>query len=204
MPNAPLLQIKELTCIRNDKLLLNQLNFVLFEGEILQIQGVNGSGKSTLLQLLAGILLPLQGSIHWQNEPIIGNSYYYHQLHYMGHKTGVKSDLTVEENLRLAFSLADIKTQLRWEAIISAFSLDSLRNLPCESLSAGQKQRVALTRLLLMKRKLWILDEPYTFLDQKNAQVLDRLIAEQVNTEGMVILTSHQPLNLRNCRYLWL
>ncbi|MFT3742002.1 MAG: cytochrome c biogenesis heme-transporting ATPase CcmA [Gammaproteobacteria bacterium] len=188
------LQALNLEYIRNDQLLFTQLNFTLAPGNLLHIVGQNGSGKSTLLNILLGFLIPTEGEMRWQNHPISTQLHHYQaQLAYVGHKLGVKSGLTVAENVRLQAMLSGVDS-LNWDEILSYFSLESLENRFCEHLSAGQQQRVALTRLLIQSAPIWILDEPFSALDEYHRQKLQALIALHVQRKGMVILTSHQPL----------
>lgn len=172
----------QLTCIRNDRVLFANLNFTLSPGETLQIVGPNGIGKSSLLRIIAGLSNPTAGNVYWSDGKT--------QLAYLGHKIAVKLGLTVAENLRSANAIQ--------EEILQPLALKNLLDVFCFKLSAGQRQRVALARILASSAKLWILDEPFTALDQNAMQfVISRLISH-VNSKGLLIFTSHQSINLEN------
>lgn len=192
-----MLKTHQLTCIRNNQILFSNLNLELLPGEILHIVGANGSGKSSLLHILTGTLSATQGCIHWKNMQIVNNSHYLAHLVYVGHKTGVKNGLTALENLQLAASLNATQIDIDWTGALEYFDLSLLKNVLCENLSAGQKQRVALTRLLMHSSpSLWILDEPFTALDQIGSLKLKSLLQRHVKRDGLVVLTSHQPIEL--------
>lgn len=181
-----------LECIRNEQVLFSGLSFSLAAGEIVHIVGSNGSGKSSLLQILAGLLNPQKGEVLWQGRPIQQiRQDYCQQLLYLGHKIGLKAQLTLKENLQLAACMGHKKYDTI-KQVLERFSLDKYLDTLCYQLSAGQKQRVALARLLILDTKLWLLDEPFNALDQDSMGLLETILAEHVNGGGMVIFTSHQ------------
>jgi heme exporter protein A len=191
-----MLVANNLECIRNEEVIFSGLSFSLAAGEILHIMGSNGSGKSSLLYILAGLLNAQKGEVHWQGQPIHQiRQDYYHQLLYLGHKIGIKAQLTVRENLELAASLGRVVCDSMLE-VLARFGLDKLQHALCYRLSAGQKQRVALARLLILHAKLWLLDEPFTSLDRESVVILENILAEHVSCGGSVILASHQELEL--------
>ncbi len=191
------LQAERLECIRDGQLLFSEISFTLQAGEILHVTGANGSGKSSLLEIIVGILMPEQGRVCWQQQAIhAGNTDFLTQLQYIGHKTGVKSHLTVLENLRLAAHLYDAPGPWQWSDILSYFSLNDLQQVLCTKLSAGQRQRVALTRLLLSTALVWVLDEPFTAIDHAGCRILQQLLLEHTARGGLIVLTSHQSLQL--------
>jgi len=193
-----MLDILDLECLRGDHLLFTGLSFSLKPGELLHVKGANGSGKTTLLRTVCGLSQAERGTVHWDGSPIRkqGESFRA-ELTYIGHHNGVKDDLTVLENLRIAMMLAG---QLYSdEVLISALTqigLGERIDLPAKSLSQGQRRRVALARLLLTRTKLWILDEPYTALDVAVIQVLQQVIAEHLQRGGLVLLTTHQDVDI--------
>lgn len=192
-----MLSAENLECIRNDQILFTQLNLNLYPGDILHIVGENGCGKSSLLQILVGLLLPQAGEVYWQQQPIQqADVDYRQQLIYIGHKIGVKNSLSVLENLQLAASLCD-SSITDWKEILSYFNLQQHAHSLCGKMSAGQRQRVALTRLLISKAALWILDEPFTAIDQAGTAALHQLLQQHTARGGMVALTSHQSLQLQ-------
>jgi heme exporter protein A len=190
-----MLTAQQLTCIRNDRLLFSALDFSLIPGEVLHLQGENGAGKSSLLQILVGLLQPESGYVCWQGESIVCHPDYKQQLFYLGHKAGIKTGLTVGENLQLCAMLMGNKKPKNFKELLAPFQLQALLNTSGAVLSAGQKQRVALSRLLLTDAKLWVLDEPFNAIDQSNVAVLVSLIKRHIEKGGMLILTSHQSLD---------
>lgn len=200
------LSVVNLSCQRGDRLLFEEQSFDLHSGEWLHIKGANGAGKTSLLRLLAGLAIPYQGEILWNQENIAHDCYpYRQQLLYLGHQSALKEELTPLENLHLMQTLFNhpFKPQDIKQALI-AFGLKGRIHLPCRFLSAGQKRRVSLSRLNLHPSTLWILDEPFTALDTQASEFLTHKIQEHLNQGGMAILTSHQPINLTNERTLLL
>ena len=153
------LQIQDLSCIRDDRLLFEHLNLTLDAGQMLLVEGRNGSGKTSLLRILTGLKLADAGDILWQGESInqLGADYY-ESVNYVGHHDGVKRELTCLENLRLVQAMgrpADIDLDDALERI----NLYRYGDTAVGNLSAGQKRRLALARLLVTEASLWILDE---------------------------------------------
>ena len=191
-----MLSVANLSCVRGERRLFSGLAFELAAGEWLHVQGENGAGKTTLMRALVGLAHPDQGEIRWQGEPIaaLGEDYR-RQLLYLGHHGAVKEELTPLENLVLASSLDGRSIDEREAlAALHRFGLQGREELPVRFLSAGQKRRVLLARLVTRKAPLWVLDEPFTALDVKAVDMLSALIAEHVGAGGMVILTSHQSM----------
>lgn len=192
-----MLSAHRLSCLRNNQALFSALDFSLSPSEILHITGPNGCGKSTLLQILTTLLLPQEGEVRWQGLPVTDpDSNYHAALSYLGHKTGVKNGLTVLENLQMVAKLGrrTIKKP-DWMLILQRLDLENLSNTLCQHLSAGQRQRVALARLLLTDAPLWVLDEPFTSLDIETTQMIQTLLLAHCAKGGMVILTSHHALD---------
>lgn len=186
---------------RHEQPLFSSLNLALSPREILHITGANGCGKSTLLHILLGLLLPEEGEVYWQGLSITApDAHYRTALTYIGHKTGIKHNLTVLENLQLAVQLTQSVRSIDWEQVLQYFSLNSISHTLCGRLSAGQKQRVALTRLLLTDARLWILDEPFTSLDASTHLALQNLLVSHTQRGGMVVLTTHHRLEWEEVR----
>jgi heme exporter protein A len=191
-----MLSVSDLSCVRGERRLFSGVCVDLAAGEWLHVQGENGAGKTTLLRTLVGLSHPDAGEIRWGGQPIreLGEDYRRDVL-YLGHHGAVKEDLTPLENLRLAASL-DGRTLDEREtlAALHRFGLKGREELPVRFLSAGQKRRVLLARLVTRNAPLWVLDEPFTALDVKAVDMLSALIGEHVAGGGLAILTSHQTM----------
>lgn len=193
---------KQLSIIRGDVLLFKNLSFELNSGELLFVKGKNGSGKSTLLRTLLGLITADEGQILWNTENIndlsVGEF-----MFYLGHQNGIKEEFSPRENLNFFWKFntnyAD-KNSNNKNIIFDAlqlFGIEKKENIPCKYLSQGQKRRVALSRLVLENRPIWILDEPFVALDTLAVEKLSNLIAEHINNKnGIVILTSHQDVSI--------
>jgi heme exporter protein A len=193
-----MLQIEDLTFLRNDVMLFRNLSCSLGAGNVLQILGKNGSGKSTLLRILAGYMQTECGNISWHGKSIREHrDVYQQQLHYVGHQNGVKQNLTAAENLQLSAALRDTAcTSGHVKNILEQVGLSHAANTEASRLSAGQGRRLALARLLLNPAPLWILDEPTTALDSAGQLLLQTLLKQHLATQGLVIVATHQTLAL--------
>jgi heme exporter protein A len=190
------LSASNLECIREDQPLFSELNFAVNSGELLWVTGVNGAGKSSLLRIMAGLLLPAMGDVRWQQQLIAEMPTYNNDMAYLGHKTGIKLGLTVIENLRLFNAMQSKAPKDDMHNALVQLGLDGLQHRLTQTLSAGQKQRIALARLFLSKAKLWILDEPFTALDVTTIELLESKLKHHINNGGLVVLASHQVSNL--------
>lgn len=190
------LTVKNLECIRDEQALFSGLNFAVDAGEMLWITGANGSGKSSLLRILSGLILPNAGEVCWQQQSIMEMPTYKNDMAYLGHKSGIKLGLTVLENLHLFNAMQSTVVQMNLHDQLEQLDLDGLEHRITQTLSAGQKQRVALARLFLSNAKLWILDEPFTALDATTIELLELKLKQHINNDGMVVLASHQVSNL--------
>jgi len=193
-----MLKVHDLECVRGDHRLFTGINFELEPGKLMHLRGANGSGKTTLIRALCGLLAPMQGKILWNGEPIHKNrDEYFAHMTYLGHLSGIKGDLTAFENIQ---SFGELSGQRLSEPCVSealfSLGLAARAELPTRVLSQGQKKRVALARLLVLKRKLWILDEPFVALDVDAVGLLQKIIGEHVNDGGMVVLTTHQEVEI--------
>ncbi|HBN1932273.1 TPA: cytochrome c biogenesis heme-transporting ATPase CcmA [Escherichia coli] len=189
-----MLEARELLCERDERTLFSGLSFTLNAGEWVQITGSNGVGKTTLLRLLTGLSRPDAGDVLWQGQPLHQVRDSYHQnLLWIGHQPGIKTRLTALENLH--FYHRDGDTAQCLEALAQA-GLAGFEDIPVNQLSAGQQRRVALARLWLTRATLWILDEPFTAIDVNGVDRLTQRMAQHTELGGIVILTTHQPLNV--------
>ena len=191
------LKIHQLESIRRDKLLFQQLSFSVEAGELLQIDGENGCGKSTLLRIIAGLTQASTGIISWNNQSISEESEQYHQqMSYVGHSNGIKQSLTASENLKLMHALSGRQDTIDIEDILTRVGLSGMADALTGRMSAGQKRRVGLSRLLINQSKLWLLDEPFTSLDTSGKQIIESMIDEQCRNKGIVIFATHQPVEI--------
>ncbi len=195
---APILEADNLECARGDRWLFSGLCFKLSSGQLLHIEGANGCGKTSLLRILCGLSLPADGEIRWRGRPIQqARQQFLEELVYLGHHIGVKGELTPLENLTLASRLYRIRPNADLNQILIRAGLEGYQNALARTLSAGQRQRIALARLLLQEATLWILDEPFTSLDQAGVAWVQTLLEEHLARGGMAILTSHQPVQVQ-------
>lgn len=205
---APLLQVDQLECERDDRVLIKALSFQLFSGEILQVEGANGSGKTTLLRVLCGLSNDFHGELRWCGEPRYkAEADFRRQTLYFGHLTGIKMALTARENLRWILQLKGLDTarmQERIDRSLQQVGLNGFEDVPVYALSAGQKRRVALARLQVEPARLWVLDEPFTAIDRNGVAELEALIQAHAAEGGAVLITSHHALELDGLRSLQL
>ncbi len=193
-----MLEISNLACTRGDHLLFSDLSFSLSAGELLQVEGANGSGKTSLLRTLCGFMMPTAGEIRWRGQSIRKlDEDFYAEMIYLGHLNAIKDELNALENLRIGAGLAGcIVEDSQVIAALRRMGLRGRETLPVKVLSQGQRRRVALARLLFSNAPLWILDEPLTALDVGAVGLMQELIGEHLTKGGMVIYTTHQPLEV--------
>jgi heme exporter protein A len=192
------LSIDHLACERGERRVFAGVSFTLGPGDALMVMGRNGAGKSSLLEILAGRLAPAAGRIRLEEA---GERTLPECLHYIGHRDALKSALTAEENLAFAKDFLGDPAASPAEALTVIGLAHALR-LPVGFLSAGQRRRVALARLLVARRPLWLLDEPTAALDSGSQATLHRLLADHRATGGIVIATTHAPLALPGAQEL--
>lgn len=188
-------EIKNLTCWRNEQALFNDLNLSLTPKNVLFLQGENGSGKTSLLRILCGFRLPDEGDITWGDKPISSIPEFFQNISYVGHKNGIKDELTVEENLNLMRSMATAEN-IKTESVLKQIGLFKRADVLARQLSAGQKRKLALARLMMTENSFWILDEPFTSLDKESVGFFESLIKKHIKRGGMLILTSHHEIDL--------
>jgi len=197
-----MLEVENLSCVRGDRCLFQGLGFSLDSGELLYVHGHNGSGKTTLLRTLCGLMLPEEGEVRWNGENIRGlREEYTKDVLFLGHKNGIKGDLSGVENLRISSILdgLELDGSAAWKAL-GDIGLDGYEDLPSKVLSQGQKRRVALARLLVNRSSLWIMDEPFTALDKSAIPLLQLVIGRHLDGGGTVVLTTHQEVSLTSGR----
>ncbi len=186
---------------RSGRALTADLSFSLAGGEALVVTGSNGAGKSTLLRTLAGLLPSLAGTIRVSGDGIEVGDPPGLFAHYLGHADGMKSGLTVRENLDFWAAMLGRQGSSA-EAALAAVDLPHVADFPAGYLSAGQKRRVALARLLVARRPLWLLDEPTTALDVAAQQRFAGIMRAHLDNGGIVVAATHSPLGLEGAREL--
>lgn len=198
------LEALALACVRGDKKLFSDLNFRVSPGVCLHIRGENGVGKTSLLRLLTGLSKPDAGEVFWGNHSIAKDPIAYHRdLLFIGHRDALKEDLTALENIQLYAAVDDVAlSQEKALGALWRFGLRGREYLPVHFLSAGQKRRILMARMLTREARLWILDEPFNALDIKAVHELQDLIVQQLDRGGSVIMTSHQEVSIPNMQVL--
>lgn len=193
-----MLEVLDLACTRGDRPLFRNLSFRLNAGELLHVRGENGSGKTTLLRTLCGLSQPAAGEIRWDGQSICEQSDSYRQrLCYIGHGNAIHGDLTPVENLQFEACLG-AEGRIEAKPALESLGLARVAALPTKLLSQGQKRRVALARLAVPGRALWVLDEPFTALDARAVDRLLAALAQHLERGGLCLLTSHQQVTVAN------
>jgi heme exporter protein A len=199
---APDLIAEELACRRGARLVFAGLSFRLPAGGALVLTGANGSGKSSLLRLVAGLLAPAAGRLWWGAAPVAADLAGHHAgLHYIGHLDAVKPVMTPREILGFWRALRGLDGAGSAPAVrdaLAAFALDAVADWPCRWLSAGQRRRLALARLLAAPAPLWLLDEPTSALDDDSQARLGQMIAAHRAAGGRVLLATHAAIALED------
>lgn len=180
------LLIDQLRVIRGDRVLVPDLTFRLGAGELLHLRGANGSGKTSVLEMLAGLRRSDEGGIRSEPADL--------PRHWIGHRNALAPQLSALESLRFWCGLNGVDAAAAPAALAQMQLRPGTCRRPVRTLSAGQKRRAALARLLLARRPLWLLDEPLDGLDRDGIDLFAGLLAQQLHGGGMVVVTSHQPL----------
>ena len=192
-------EIKNISCIRGNKLLFKNLNFKINNKELLVIKGANGSGKTTLLKILSGLLKPISGSIIINKKNInILKDEYFKYFEYIGHENAIKTALTVRENLNFYLKIKRNLATKNFEKAIKIFNLKNLLDIKVENLSSGEKRRVSLSRLILSNSKIWFLDEPTNGLDKINTVNFFKILKQHLQLNGLAIVASHDDIRIKN------
>jgi heme exporter protein A len=197
-PADALLSVDKLGFDRAGERLFSNVGFDVDAGQVLQIHGPNGSGKTTLLRVLAGLLQPSAGTVRWRGKDAHAHPEAWRQsLAYLGHLNGISDELTAAENLSFSAVLGEVSEEPveAQEAALKSVGLDRYRHAIVRGLSAGQKRRLAISRLLLEHKPLWLLDEPAAALDEESSGVLEQCIAGHLERGGIVLMTTHKLIN---------
>ena len=189
----------DLTCVRGGRQVFSGVGFTVGAGEALLVTGPNGAGKSSLLRLVAGLLRPQQGRLKLEGgdlELTIAE-----QAHYLGHQDALKPSLSARENLGFWTALLGGEAA-KSDHALAAVGLDEIAHLPAIYLSAGQRRRLAIARLIAVERPIWLLDEPTSVLDAAAQAMLADLIRAHVAASGLVLVASHGPIGLKGAKQL--
>jgi len=193
-----MLEVLKLGCIRGDRRLFSDLSFSAGAGELIELRGPNGSGKTSLLRILCGLSSPASGQVRWNGKNIrsLGEEYF-RDVAYLAHQNAVKDELSALENLRIATGVAgNPLPKAQAQEVLERIGLKDRQHLPARVLSAGQRRRLAVARLLTIKATLWILDEVLTSLDDAAVRLSREFISDHIKNGGIAIVATHQDLNL--------
>jgi heme exporter protein A len=196
---------QKLVCIRGERLVFSKLDYSMESGGCLTLIGHNGAGKSSLLRMMAGLLRPAAGDMLWDEKAVSEDmDEHRERLHYVGHHDAIKPVLTVEENLKFWAGLRSdaSEAQANFKEALDVFSIGHLIDVPGRFLSAGQKRRANLARIIASKSPLWLLDEPTTALDKESIKKLEDVIERHRENGGMVVLSTHSDMNIKDQQIL--
>ena len=186
--------VKELSVERSNKKIFENINLSLGFGKIILLKGKNGSGKTTLLKTIINIIEPSSGSIYWKGKPLKKNLYdFYNHITYIGDKTTSLRQLSVKENINIWKKIFLSKTgKSQIKNILKTMKLDRYLNQKVNELSFGETKKLELLRLILEDKKIWILDEPLSNLDEETIDILAHTFQDHRSKEGSIIFSSHQ------------
>ena len=198
------LELSNLACRRGGRLLFSGLDLSLTEGAAALVTGPNGSGKSSFLRVIAGLIQPLQGQIHWEGQNAQKFSDNFRSaLRYVGHSDGLQPVLSVLENLKYWSQIYGSSQDLeKLNHGLEAVGLFDLSELPARVLSAGQRRRLALAKAIATDGRIWLLDEPTVALDRQSIKRIETAISKFRSSGGIVIASTNAPLNLSDCKAL--
>ncbi|NND81912.1 MAG: cytochrome c biogenesis heme-transporting ATPase CcmA [Gammaproteobacteria bacterium] len=185
----------DIRCQRGERTLFSGLELSLERGQCLHIAGANGSGKTTLLRTVCGLRKADEGHVRWQGKDINDNHDFARAVAYLGHKDGLKDALSPAENLQFYQQLDGVLNTTLIDSTLQRMQLLQCADLATVNLSFGQRRRLAFARLLLQRKSLWILDEPFTGIDIAGRDLVEQICLEHLAADGMILLTSHQSLD---------
>lgn len=190
------LQVTNLTCARDDRVLFNELSLKLSCGQLLLLEGRNGAGKTTLLRILSGLRRADEGDIFWNDQKIEDLGFeFYQDVSFLGHHNALKLDLSARENLEVSIALS-AGSDVEIETAIEDVKLAGYEDELVKKFSAGMKRRLAIAKLLVLDTPLWVLDEPFTSVDVVGIKMIEGFIEKHLQQNGMVIMTSHHEVNI--------
>ena len=194
----PNLKVENLSCVRSNKVVFENINFEVFPGENLEIIGSNGSGKTTLLRTILGLIKPEKGVINWLDENDKFNDFRTFECFYQGHQLGIKNLLTVYENLKLTHGAKGMDENKIYECLerVGLMRINELAS----NLSVGQRKRISIARWLVKNFKIYFIDEPFSALDDEATSMIEHLIQE-LNSKGCsFVITGHRPSQVNSNR----
>jgi heme exporter protein A len=199
MSNVPDgLQVEKVHVWRGDRHVLQGVSIQVRPHELLHVSGPNGAGKTTLLRVMSGLLRPEQGAVSWRGQSILRHrTEYQAALAYAAHEPALKGDLTALENLHFSVGLKRRTSPVELSAALDRAGVASCAELPARVLSAGQRRRVSLARVLAMRASIWLLDEPYANLDAAGSELVSELLQAHVEAGGLALVVAHRDLALR-------
>ena len=182
---------------RGDRHVLQGVSAQIGRGQLLHVSGPNGNGKTTLLRVVSGLLRPEQGSVTWQGQSIVSHrTDYQAALAYAAHEPALKADLTALENLRFSVGMKRRSPPHELREALERTGVAACADLPARVLSAGQRRRVSLARVLAMQASVWLLDEPYANLDAAGSELVSGLLQAHVAAGGLALVVAHRELAL--------
>ena len=191
----PNLKVENLSCVRSNKVVFENINFEVFPGENLEIIGSNGSGKTTLLRTILGLIKPEEGIINWLDENDKFNDFRTFECFYQGHQLGIKNLLTVYENLKLTHGAKGMDENKIYECLerVGLMRINELAS----NLSVGQRKRISIARWLVKNFKIYFIDEPFSALDDEATSMIEHLI-QDLNSKGCsFVITGHRPSQVK-------
>jgi heme exporter protein A len=191
------LAIDKIHVWRGDRHVLQGVSSQIGRGELLHVSGPNGTGKTTLLRVVSGLLRPEQGSVSWMGQLIVSHRMEYQAaLAYAAHEPALKGDLTALENLCFSVGLKRRCNPDELRAALEQTGVAACADLPARVLSAGQRRRVSLARVIAMQASVWLLDEPYANLDSAGSELVSGLLQAHVAAGGLALVVAHRELAL--------
>ncbi len=196
--SKPILEVTNISLSRAQNLVVRDLSLSVSGGEILQLSGSNGSGKTTILRALAGLIMPDNGRVARLEEKVGNITTSSNSMVYIGHRHGLEENLSPLENLNFLSQVSTPSPVRDGVSVLGTLGLKTSMHVPTARLSAGQKQRVSLARLLMFDAPLWLLDEPFTALDTSSKKQLENMIDAHLDRKGAVVLATHQKFNCKS------